>query len=381
MKFVIAPDSFKGSLSAFEVANAMAAGMQRVFPTATYDLIPMADGGEGTVEALVRATKGRFLTTLVHNPWDELVPAQYGVLGDGQTAVIEMAAASGIQFITEQTANPLVTTTYGTGELIKAALNQGVQEIIIGLGGSATIDGGAGMAQALGARLLTATGTEIPRGGGGLNELATIDLTTLDPRLATTKLTLASDVVNPLIGEQGAAAVFGPQKGATPAMVKRLNANLTHYAEVIKRELGKSVAQLPGAGAAGGLGAGLLAFTNANLQSGIEVVLAATNFRQRCQGATLVLTGEGGLDFQTSFGKAPAGVAKASKEVNPKLPVIALAGQVAPTASELYQTTGIDAMFATPTGAKDLPTALKDAREDIAQTAESIGRVIKMMTK
>lgn len=381
MKFVIAPDSFKGSLAAVEVAQAIKTGLTRVFPKAEYDLIPLADGGEGTVAALVMATNGRRLTTTVHNPWFDLVTAQYGILGDGQTAVIEVAAASGIQFITDQTANPLVTTTYGTGELIKAALDQGVQRLIIGLGGSATVDGGAGMLQALGARLLTETGTEIPRGGGGLHALAKLDLTQLDPRLATTEIIIAADVVNPLIGDQGAAVVFGPQKGATPTMVKKLEANLTHYAKVIELEIGKSVATLPGAGAAGGLGAALLAFTSAKLQSGIAVVLAATNFYQRCQTATMVFTGEGRLDFQTSFGKAPAGVAKASKAVNPHLPVVALAGQVAPSANELYQTTGIDAMFATPTGAKDLPTAQAEAAADLAQTAENIGRMIKMMAK
>lgn len=377
MKFVIAPDWFKGGLTAKEAAEVIKAGFQRVFPKAEYTLIPMADGGEGTVQSLVDATAGQLITTKVHNPLNQLVDAQYGILGDQQTAVIEMAQASGLQFVNRQTANPLVTTTYGTGELILDALNHQVQKIVIGLGGSATTDGGAGMAQALGAQLLDKDGHEISLGGGALNQLVTIKLDHLDPRLKTTTIQIASDVTNPLTGKNGAAAVFGPQKGATPMMITTLDANLHHYATVIKQFSGVDIEQVPGAGAAGGLGAGLLAFTQAKMARGIELVIQATHLQEKARGADFVITGEGGIDFQTKFGKTPLGVAKATKAVAPYAPVIVLAGNVGKGVDSLYSPDGIDAIFATPAGAKNLNQALKDATNDIAQTAENVARLIK----
>lgn len=377
MKFVIAPDSFKGGLTAKQAAETMAKGLKRIYPDAEYVLVPMADGGEGTVQSLVDATDGKLITATVHNPFNQLTAAEYGLLGDGETAVIEMAAASGIQFIDDQTANPLVTTTYGTGELILDAIDQGAKKIIIGIGGSATTDGGAGMARALGVRLLKADGSSIGFGGGALNELDHIDLSQLDPRVLQTEIAIASDVTNPLTGKEGAAAVFGPQKGATPAMVMTLDHNLCHYAQVIADTTGKKVAELPGAGAAGGLGAGLLAFTNAKMQHGVDLVIAATKLKEKAAGADLVLTGEGGIDFQTKFGKTPYGVAKACKKVAPTAPVVVLAGNVGRGVDSLYTADAIDAIFATPAGAKSLERALADAADDIAQAAENVARLIR----
>ena len=377
MKFVIAPDSFKGGLTAKQAAETMARGIKRIYPNAEYELVPMADGGEGTVQSLVDATGGQLITARVHNPFNELTKADYGMLGDGKTAVIEMAAASGIQFINSQTSNPLITTTYGTGELILDAIDRGASKIIIGIGGSATVDGGAGMAQALGVKLLKADGTAIGFGGGSLSDLDHLDISQIDPRVLKTTIAIASDVTNPLTGADGAAAVFGPQKGATPKMVKVLDKGLHHYAQVIARDTGKNVEDLPGAGAAGGLGAGLLAFTNAQMQHGVDLVIAATKLRNKASGADFVFTGEGGIDFQTKFGKTPYGVAQACKSVAPNAPVIALAGNIGKGVESLYTADAIDAIFSTPAGAKSLEQALADAENDIAQTAENVARLIK----
>ncbi|MGN1280078.1 MAG: glycerate kinase, partial [Limosilactobacillus sp.] len=277
MKFVIAPDSFKGSLTAQQAAAAMATGIRRVFPDADYQLVPLADGGEGTVAALVDSTGGRTVKATVHDPFDRVTTADYGLLGDGKTAVIEMAAASGIQFITGA-GDPLRATTYGTGELILDAVAHGASQIIIGLGGSATVDGGAGMAQALGVHLYDAAGEELPHGGGPLGRLSRVETKGMAPILAGVKILLAADVTNPLTGPQGAARVFGPQKGATPTMVDTLDQNLAHLAAVVKRDCGTAPDQVAGAGAAGGLGFGLLAFTSATVRRGIDLVLHFTDF-------------------------------------------------------------------------------------------------------
>lgn len=377
MKFVIAPDSFKGSLTAKEVATAIQTGLKRVFPNDQYEIVPMADGGEGTVQSLVDATAGQLVDCRVHNPLNKVVTAHYGLLGDGHTAVIEMAQASGIQYINEQTRNPLITTTYGTGEMMLDAVKHGVNKIIIGIGGSATNDGGAGMAQALGVHLLDANGQELPFGGGALGKLAHIDMSGVDPAVAKVQVLIASDVTNPLTGPDGASAVFGPQKGATPAMVKELDSNLHHYATVIKDDCGKDLEQKPGAGAAGGLGTGLMAFTNSKMAKGIDIVIQFTHLKERAQGADFVFTGEGGIDFQTKFGKTPYGTALATKEVAPNAPVIVLAGNIGEKINTLYDRKAMDAIFATPAGAKPLAKAIKDGPHDIALTAENIGRLIK----
>ncbi|MBF7059118.1 glycerate kinase [Weissella confusa] len=375
MKFVIAPDSFKESMTAKAAAVAIQAGLQKIYPDADYELVPMADGGEGTVQSFVDATEGEIITADVQNPLDETVSAFYGVLGDQQTAVIEMSAASGIQFVTTETKNPLITTTYGTGQLIKDALDRGMRRFIIGLGGSATNDGGAGMAEALGVRFLDENGQQIACGGAALATLHEIDMSNLDPRVAESEFLLASDVTNPLVGETGASAVFGPQKGATPAMVAELDAALTNYAAVIKAQLGVDLANTPGAGAAGGLGAGMLAFTQAKMQSGISLVVEATELVAKAANADVAFVGEGAIDFQTQYGKTPMGAAQAVKQASPNAKVIGLAGYVGDGIDALYDL-GIDAVFSIVPGAVDLPTAMKTGEANLTRTAENIARLL-----
>jgi glycerate kinase len=377
LKIVIAPDSFKGDMTAKEAAAAIEAGVKQAVPDADCVKVPMADGGEGTVQSLVDATNGRLITETVTGPLNTPVQAAYGLLGDGTTAVIEMSAASGIQYIDHTTANPLITTTYGTGELIRAALDQGVQKIILGIGGSATNDGGAGMAQAIGAHLRDATQHELPFGGGALGQLATIDCSEIDPRIAQTEFLIASDVTNPLVGPTGASAVFGPQKGATPAMVQELDTDLAHYAAVLKQTLGYDLAAQPGAGAAGGLGAGLLAFTPAEMQRGIDIVVQYAGLKEKAAGADLVITGEGGIDFQTKFGKTPYGVAKATKSVAPHAPVVVVAGNVGKGVETLYQADAIDAIFAIVPGVETLKEALANGPQNLQRTTENIMRLVK----
>lgn len=376
MKFVIAPDSFKGGLTAKQAAEAMKTGLARVYPDADYTLVPMADGGEGTVQSLVDATRGHFYTEQVTGPLGTQVAAKFGILGDGRTGVIEMSQASGIQFVNEQTRNPLITTTYGTGELILKALDQGISKLILGIGGSATNDGGAGMAQAIGAQLLDQAGNQIEVGGGQLDQLEKIDISKVDPRIKDLEILIASDVTNPLVGPDGASAVFGPQKGATPEMVKVLDDNLRYYAEIIKRDLHADLADYPGAGAAGGLGAGLLAFTNSTMEKGVEIVVEYSGLKEKAQGADFVFTGEGGIDFQTKFGKTPYGVALATKQVAPNAPVIVIAGSVGDGINELYSEKSIDAIFTSVAGVKTLQEALDTATHDVAQVAENIGRLV-----
>lgn len=373
--FLLAPDSFKESMTAKEVCVAMESGLRKAFPDASYIHVPMADGGEGTVQSLVDATGGRMVEKKVSGPLGETVAAKYGIMGDGVTAAIEMASASGIHLVTKETKNPLVTSTYGTGELIKECLDQGIKKIIIGIGGSATNDGGAGMAEALGVKFLDTEGHILPRGGGSLGKLATIDTSELDTRLADVEIIVACDVTNPLCGETGASHVFGPQKGATPEMVLTLDANLANYAAVVKEQLGKDIRDIPGAGAAGGLGAGLLIFTQATLQRGIDIVIEYTGLRSKLALADYCFTGEGGMDFQTKFGKTPYGVAKAAKLEGKK--VIALAGYIGEGVEVLYEE-GIDAIFGIVPGASDIEKLLVEGPQNVERTCENIGRILKL---
>jgi glycerate kinase len=330
---VVAPDSFKGSLSAVEAAAAMERGVRAAWPDAQIVKIPIADGGEGTVEALVSATGGRYETRNVRGPLGRPVDARWGVLGDGRTAVVEMAAASGLTLVPEGRRDPRVASTFGTGQLILAALDGGFRHIVVGIGGSATNDGGSGMAKALGVRFLDGRGHPLPEGGAALVRLDSIDLSGIDPRLAGTELLVACDVDNPLTGPRGASAVYGPQKGATPAVVLELDAALERYAEVAQKATGRDVARLPGAGAAGGLGAGLLFFTPARLVPGVDLVLDSARFDDVVRGATLVLTGEGCTDRQTAMGKAPVGVARVAQRHG--VPVLLVSGSLGPGADEV----------------------------------------------
>ncbi|WP_257304954.1 glycerate kinase [Geothrix campi] len=344
MRIIVAPDSFKGSVSALGVAEAMERGIHVVFPAAEVLKVPIADGGEGTVEALVAATGGRLLHTGVRGPLGDPVRAHWGISGDGTTAFIEMASASGLPLVPRDRRDPRNASTFGTGELMKAALDAGLRKLVIGIGGSATNDGGTGMARALGVRFLDAEGRDLLEGGAALARLARIDLSGLDPRLAQASVLVACDVDNPLCGPRGASAVYGPQKGATPAMVQELDAALGVFASVATAATGREVALLPGAGAAGGLGAGLLFFTPASLRPGVAIVLETTGFEALVQGADLVITGEGRTDFQTAMGKAPVGVAAVAKRHG--VPVICIAGGLGDGADDVLGH-GIDALATT----------------------------------
>ncbi len=373
MKIVIAPDSFKGSLTALEVCEAIAEGLGRIDEQFELVQAPMADGGEGTVQSLVDATGGELVTEQVTGPLGEPVEATFGLLGDGETAVIEMAAASGLPLVPEDERDPLVTTTCGTGELMKAALDRGRRKLIIGIGGSATTDAGAGMAQALGVRLLDEKGDSIGFGGGELARLVNIEMADADPRLVETEVRVACDVDNPLYGERGAAHVYGPQKGASAEDVELLDSNLRIFADVVQRDLGMDIRDLPGAGAAGGLGAGLVAFCGAVLERGVDIVIDAVGLPERMEGADLVITGEGRVDRQTAFGKTAAGVSEVAGRAG--VPVIALGGSVAPEASTLHDH-GFDALACILTGPMPLEKAMEPARakEMIAFTAEQMTR-------
>ena len=373
-KYVVAPDSFKESMTAKEVCDAMERGIKQANPAVEVVKVPMADGGEGTVDSLVDATNGQRVTVEVTGPLGNKISAYYGILGNGTTAVIEMAKASGLEIVEKKKRNPMITTTFGTGELIRGALDHNVKEIIIGLGGSSTNDGGSGMAQALGAKLLDQNNHQISFGGGNLDKLDRIDISNLDSRLQDVKIILASDITNPLIGKDGASRVFGPQKGATPEMVEKLENNLQHYAKIIKRNLNKDVASVSGAGAAGGLGAGLMAFTTCEMRRGVDLAIEVTKLEEKIRDADYVFTGEGGTDFQTKFGKTPYGVAKLGKKYHK--PVISLAGYLGEGIDSLYGE-GFTAIFGIIPGACDLSTALKNGPSNVARTTENIVRLLK----
>ncbi|HAA04843.1 MAG TPA: glycerate kinase [Syntrophobacteraceae bacterium] len=375
MHIVVAPDSYKGSLSAVDAADAIERGVLSVFPDARVTKVPMADGGEGTAEVLIIGAGGHVIRQEVTGPLGELVDATWGILGDGKTGVIEMAAASGLMLIPEQKRDPRLTTTYGTGQLIRAALDLGIRRIIIGIGGSATNDGGAGMAQALGVRFLDDTGTTLPHGGASLARLASVDLSGLDPRLKETEILVACDVDNPLCGPQGASAVYGPQKGASPSMVVELDGALKHYARVARRATGKDVTDIPGAGAAGGLGAGLLLFTQAKLRSGVDIVLEATSFADIVQHADLVITGEGNTDVQTAHGKAPLGVARVARQFD--VPVVCLSGGLG-EGSEAVLEQGIDALMSIMAKPASLDECMATARELLQAAAARVCRIIRV---
>ncbi|HKS34035.1 MAG TPA: glycerate 2-kinase [Enterobacteriaceae bacterium] len=375
MKIVIAPDSYKESLSASEVAQAIEKGFREIFPDAQYVSVPVADGGEGTVEAMIAATKGTQLTARVTGPLGEPVDANWGISGDGKTAFIEMAAASGLALVPPALRNPLVTTSRGTGELILHALEQGARNIIIGIGGSATNDGGAGMVQALGAKLTDANGTEIGNGGGSLMSLNRIDSSALDPRLKACTIRVACDVTNPLTGNTGASRIFGPQKGATEAMILELDRNLGHFADVIKQSLRVDVKQVPGSGAAGGMGAALMAFLGAELRSGIEIVTQALNLEEHIHDCTLVVTGEGRIDSQSIHGKVPVGVAQVAKKYHK--PVIGIAGSLTRDVGVVHQH-GIDAVFSVLTSIGTLEEAFRGAFDNIYRASRNIAATVRI---
>ena len=375
MKIVIAPDSFKESLTALEVAEAIEAGLKKVLPDAEYVKVPMADGGEGTVQSLVDATEGRLISAEVRAPLGNKVTAEFGLSGDGRTAIIEMAAASGLHLVPSEKRNPLHTTSYGTGELILAALDEGVAKIIVGIGGSATNDGGAGMLQALGALLLDANKQPIGAGGGSLKDLAKIELGGLDKRLAGVEIVVACDVDNPLCGEKGASAVFGPQKGATPEMVQALDSGLQHFAAIAARDLGLDIQSPAGAGAAGGMGGGVLLLPDARLQAGVKIVMEAVGLAEKVQDADLVITGEGRMDAQSVHGKTPIGVAHTAKAFGK--PVIAIVGCLREDYEVVYAQ-GIDAVFPIIRQLGSLEEILQHGRDNLVSAAQNVARIYQM---
>ncbi|MFA5863596.1 MAG: glycerate kinase [Phycisphaerae bacterium] len=374
MKIIIAPDSFKESLTAFQAAKAVESGFKKIFPDAHYDLIPMADGGEGTVQAMIQSASGSLISCMVTGPLGQPVEATFGLLNDNSTAVLEMAAASGLPLVRPDQRNPMFTTTFGTGELIKSALDHGAKKIIIGIGGSATVDGGAGAIQALGAKLLDENGSPIPHGGRGLKKLAKIDLTDFDPRIAQTEILIASDVDNPLTGPKGAARVFGPQKGATPEMIEILDQNLKHYANVIRDQLGIDIESAPGSGAAGGLGAALLAFCRAKLESGSLLVAKTVNLTNRLKNANLCLTGEGQIDSQSVHGKVCHRVAQLAHAQN--IPAIALVGSIGKDAHLTIPP--LTAYFSLINRPMELNHAIHHADDLLTDLAEQVARTLTL---
>lgn len=373
MKFVIAPDSFKESLTALEVATAIETGFKRVFPDADYVKLPMADGGEGTVQSLVDATQGKLIECEVTAPLGDKVKSFFGLSGDGKTAIIEMAAASGLHLVPPEKRNPLLTTSYGIGELIKLALDLGVESFILGIGGSATNDGGVGMLQALGMQCLDSQDKPIGFGGAELANIVKIDVQQLDPRLQQVHIEVACDVNNPLCGECGASAIFGPQKGATPEMVKQLDAALSHFAEIAERDCGKQIRDQAGAGAAGGMGGGLLLLPSVQLKAGIQIVLERLHLIDYVKDADVVITGEGRIDAQSIMGKTPIGVARTAKQFNK--PVIAIAGCLREDYDVVFDH-GIDAVFPIIHQLGDLSDILKQGEQNLISTAQNVARVL-----
>ena len=374
MKFVLAPDSFKESMTAKEVCQAMENGIRKVLPDAKIISVPMSDGGEGTMDSLIDATNGQKYAVKVTEPLGTPVTAHYGILGDQKTAIIEMAEASGLSYVPQDKRTPATikkTTTFGTGELINAALKHDVTRVIIGLGGSSTNDGGSGMAQAIGVKFFDHNDHEITQklGGGDLKQITRIDTIDINPKIKKTKFLLASDVTNPLTGTNGASYVFGPQKGADQATAKELDENLSHYAKII----GQNIAQTPGSGAAGGLGAGLLAFIHAKIYPGVKLVANEVHLAEKIKEADYVFTGEGGTDFQTQFGKTPYGVAQIAKKYD--VPVISLAGYIGKGIDHLYDK-GFTAIFGILAKAENIDQALKDGPQNVERTTENVVRLI-----
>ncbi|MEE5099369.1 glycerate kinase [Pseudomonas alliivorans] len=372
MKIVIAPDSFKDSLSAQAVANAIASGLAEVWPDAELVKCPMADGGEGTIEALLDACQGQWMSAQVSGPLGDRVEAHWGWLAQSRTAIIEMAMASGLQLLTLTQRDACLTSTAGTGQLISAALDAGAQRVILAIGGSATNDGGSGMISALGARFLDRDDRSLPGGGLALADLARIDLSGLDPRLAGVRVEIAADVDNPLCGPNGASHIFGPQKGASPDQVLALDAALAHFADHSARTLGHDLRDSPGSGAAGGMGFAAKAYLNASFRAGVEVVADLTGLEQALRGADLVITGEGRFDAQTLRGKTPLGVARVAQRQ--QVPVIVLAGTLGEGYEQLYQH-GISAAFALTSGPMDLEKACREAPRLLHERARDVARV------
>ena len=375
MKVVIAPQSFKGSISALDAAKAMEEGVRRVLPDIETVLVPVADGGDGTLETLVEATNGEIRSATVTGPIGKPVKAEWGALGDGETAMIEMARTSGLALLSLDERDPLRATTYGLGEVIREALDAGFRSFIVGIGGSATNDAGAGMAQALGVQLLDEAGNDLSPGGAALADLHRIDVSGLDDRAIEAQFSVACDVSNPLTGPEGASAVYGPQKGATPEIVAQLDVALKNFARVVERDIGTSINDVPGSGAAGGLGGGMMAFLDGSLRAGVDIVLDQVGLDEKLAGADLVITGEGQTDFQTVYNKAPIGVAWRARERG--IPVVAVSGSLGQGFKDVH-VEGIDAVASIVCAPMSLEEASTRAGELIAEAVAEAMRFIKV---
>lgn len=375
MKIVIAPDSFKESMTALEAATAIERGFKKVLPNEDYLKVPMADGGEGTVQSIIDATGGSFKTEIVKGPLGKEVKAQYGIAGDGKVAVIEMAAASGLDKVPPKDRNPLKTTTYGFGQLLHSALDEGVEEIILGIGGSATNDGGAGMIVSLGGKLLDKEGENIIPTGEGLAKLQYIDTASMHPLIKDVQFRVACDVDNPLTGPNGASYIYGPQKGGDMRTIKQLDANLVHFAQVVKKQMKIDIDSPPGAGAAGGLGAGLLGFLEAKLQRGGDLLVEILGLEEKLKGASLLITGEGSINHQTVFGKTPIAVSHVGKKLN--IPTIALAGSLNEGYEAIYRE-GIEAAFSIIPQLSSLQVTLSKGKDNLERLATDIATLIKI---
>ena len=375
MKILIAPQAFKGSISALDAATAMSEGVRRIAPDAEVATVPVADGGDGTLETLIEGSGGRIHRIEVTGPLGERRSAEWGAMGDGLTAVIEMARTSGLALVPDNKRNPLITTTYGLGEAMRQAMEVGYRRFIIGIGGSATNDAGAGMAQALGIKLLDGAGNDLSFGGAALADLRRIDMSGLDSCIAECEFMVACDVNNPLTGQTGASAIYGPQKGATAEMIEELDAALTHFAEVVKRDIGVEISDVPGSGAAGGLGGGLIAFVNGRLRAGVDIVLDTVRLDDYLLGCDLVFTGEGSMDHSTIYNKAPVGVAERAKRQG--IPVVGISGSLGAGYQDVHEH-GIDALAAIMPGPMTLGEASAQASELIADATEQVMRLLKV---
>lgn len=373
MNFLIAPATFKDCLSADVVAELIKSALLQVLPALVIKTIPMADGGEGTVNSMIKAHDGSIQTAWVHDPLMRIIEARYGLINENHTAVIEMAAASGIELLQLKERNPMVTSTFGTGELIKAALDKGCRKIILGIGGSATNDGGVGALMALGVKFYNGQGDLLTRVGGNLSQIERFDASEIDSRIAKTELLVACDVNNPMTGTQGAAVIYSPQKGADQEMVSILDKHLQYFAALIRKQFGIDIEKVPGSGAAGGLGGGLLAFTGARLLPGFEIVRQTTNLDEHIKWADIIITGEGSIDSMTRFGKTPVGIALLAKQY--KKPVIAIAGSLGENYAELYDY-GFHAIYSIADGPINQEESIRRAPELIRNTIQNIVRTL-----
>lgn len=378
MKILIASDSYKHCLSSKEVGECLREGIMEKMPETTVVIVPIADGGEGTVDALVDSAGGKKVSVSVHGPLMKETTAQFGLIDNGRTAVMEMSAASGIELLKDEELDPLKTTTFGTGEMILDALDRGCDKIVIGLGGSATNDGGAGMLEALGIKLLDKDGNSIPKGGGGLSALEEIDASGLDERLKDTEIVLASDVDNTLTGDDGATRVYGPQKGAGKDEIEKLEKNIIRFADLTEKITGKDLRDEPGAGAAGGIGFGFMTYLDAQMRNGFRLISEMTGLEEEVKKCNLVITGEGKIDRQTQFGKTPYGVAQVAKKHNK--PVIAVSGTLGEGYEVLYEK-GFDALFSIADRPMSLQDSMKNAGKLLKSTGKSLAGLIQVLEK